>query len=71
VTPNGGQYTILIDLNGSKTNYTMTELDLRYVIISLIGPDNNVWWIEDNNAPQQNNETNFNAWTNSHTFPSP
>ncbi len=49
----------------------MTELDLRYVIISLIGPDNNVWWIEDNNAPQQNNETNFNAWTNSHTFPSP
>ncbi len=81
MTPNGGQYTILIDLNGSKTNYTMTELEqtecisfpvnLRYVIISLIGPDNNVWWIEDNNAPQQNNETNFNAWTNSHTFPSP
>ena len=27
VTPNGGKYTILIDLNGSKTNYTITELE--------------------------------------------
>jgi hypothetical protein len=81
VTPNGGQYIMLIDLNGSKTNYTISQLDqtecipfpvnLGYVTISLIGPDKKVWWVEGNNAPQQNNGTNFNAWTNSHSFPSP
>jgi glucan endo-1,3-alpha-glucosidase len=81
VTPNGGKYTMMIDLNGSKTSYIITELEqtecipfpmnLGYVHISLIGPDSKVWWVEGDNAPQQNNGTNFNAWTNSHTFPSP
>jgi glucan endo-1,3-alpha-glucosidase len=81
VTPNGGQYTIMINLNGSKTSYNITQLEqtecipfpvnLGYVTISLIGPDSKVWWTEGDNAPQQNNGTNFNAWTNSHSFPSP
>jgi glucan endo-1,3-alpha-glucosidase len=81
VTPNGGQYTMMIDLNGSKTNYTITQLEQTecitfsinpgYVIISLIGPDSKIWWSEANNVPQKNNGSNFNAWTNSHIFPSP
>jgi glucan endo-1,3-alpha-glucosidase len=81
VTPLGGKYTMMIDLNGSKTSYIITQLEqtecipfpmnLGYVHISLIGPDSKVWWVEGNNAPQQNNGTNFNAWTNSHSFPSP
>jgi hypothetical protein len=81
VTPNGGQYTMMIDLNGSKTNYTITQLEQTecipfsvnsgYVTISLIGPDRKIWWSDDNNAPQQNNGSNFNAWTNSHSFTSP
>lgn len=81
VTPKGGKYTMMIDLNRSTTSYNITQLeqtecipfpmDLGYVTLSLIGPDDKVWWVEENNAPQHNNGTNFNAWTNSHSFPSP
>ena len=81
IKPNGGQYTMIVDLNASKTTYNITQLEqtecipfpanLGYVTLSLIGPDRKVWWIEANNAPQANNGTNFNAWTNMHTFPSP
>jgi glucan endo-1,3-alpha-glucosidase len=81
VTPNGGQYTMMVDLNGSKTSYKITQLEQTecipfpanpgYVTISLIGPDNKVWWSEGNNAPQQNSGNNFNAFSNSRSFPSP
>jgi hypothetical protein len=72
---------MVVDLNGSKTSYTITELEQTecipypsnpgYVTISLIGPDNNVWWAEGYNAPQQNSGNNFNAFVNSHSFSSP
>ncbi|CAF0948894.1 unnamed protein product [Rotaria sp. Silwood1] len=81
VNPNGGQYTVVVDLNGSKTSYKITQLEQTecipfpanpgYVTISLVGPDNNVWWAEGNNVPQQNSGNNFNAFANSHSFPSP
>jgi hypothetical protein len=71
----------MVDLNGSKTSYIIAQLEqtecipfpanLGYVTISLIGPDSKVWWIEGNNAPQYYNGSNFNAWTNGHSFPSP
>jgi len=72
---------MVVDLNGSKTNYNITQLDqtecipyptnLGHVIMSLIGPDGKVWWTEGDNAPQQNIGNNFNAFSNSHSFPSP
>jgi glucan endo-1,3-alpha-glucosidase len=81
VTPTGGQYTMIVDLNGSKTNFTITQLEQTecipfpanpgYVTLSLIGPDGKVWWAEGNNAPQQSSGNNFNAFSNSHSFPSP
>ena len=81
IRPNGGQYTILVDLNGMTSSYNITQLEqtecipfpinLGYVTISLIGPDKQIWWVQSNNAPQHNNGTNFNAWTNCHIFPSP
>lgn len=81
VTPNGGQYTIVVDLNGTKTTYTITELEqtecipfpanFGYVTISMIGPDGKVWWSNSDNAPQQQSGNNFNAFANSHVFPSP
>jgi hypothetical protein len=81
VTPNGGQYTMMVDLNGSKTSFKITQLEQTecipfpanpgYVTLSLIGPDGKVWWAEGNNAPQQSSGDNFNAFSNSHSFPSP
>lgn len=81
VTPLGGQYTVTVDLNGSRTNITITQLEqtecipfpanLGYVTLSLVGPDGKVWWSEGNNAPQQSTGNNFNAYSNSHSFPSP
>jgi hypothetical protein len=81
VNPNRGYYTVVVDLNCSKTNYKITELEQTecipyrsnpgYVTISMIGPDNNVWWAKGNNVPQQNSGNNFNAFVNSHSFPSP
>ena len=81
ITPLGGQYQMVVDLNGSKTTYPVTQLDQTtcvpfssnpgYVTISLIGPDGKVWWAEGNNAPQSNSGDNFNAFSNSHSFPSP
>lgn len=79
--PNGGQYTVTVDLNGSKTNYQVNQLEQTecipfpanpgYVTISLTGPDNKVWWSEGKNTPQQNSGNNFNAFANMHIFPSP
>jgi len=81
ISPLGGQYTVIVDLNGSKTEYKITELDqtecipfptsLGYVTISLVGPDNTIWWTNDNNVRQQSNGNNFNAFVNSHSFQSP
>ncbi|CAF3398298.1 unnamed protein product [Rotaria socialis] len=79
--PSGGQYTVVVDLNGSKTSYKITKLEQTecipfpanpgYVTVSLIGPDNKVWWAEGNNAAQQSSGNNFNPFTNSHSFTSP
>ena len=81
ISPSGGQYTMVVDLNGSKTNYKITKLEqtecipfpsnLGYVTISMIGPDNKVWWTNADNAPQRQSGNTFNAFANSHTFPSP
>jgi glucan endo-1,3-alpha-glucosidase len=81
VRPNGGYYTIIVDLNGSKQNYRIVELDQTkcipfssnpgYVTISMTGPDNKVWWAEGKNVPQQSSGNNFNAFVNSYSFRSP
>ena len=81
IKPLGGQYTIVVDLNGSKTSYFITKLEQTecipfsknpgYVNVSLIGPDGLVWWLETKNAFQQKTGNNFNAFANSHSFPSP
>ena len=81
IEPNSGHYEVKIDLNGNETSYKITQLEqtecipfssnLGYVTISLIGPDNKVWWAKGNNAPQQYNGNNFNAFANSFSFPSP
>jgi glucan endo-1,3-alpha-glucosidase len=81
IRPNGGQYTVMVDLNGSKTTFKITQLEQTecipypatpgYVTISLIGPDDKVWWSEGKNAPQQSTGNNFNAFANSHIIPSP
>lgn len=81
VRPLGGMYTMLIDLNGTKSSYIITKLEQTecipfpaitgYVTISMQGPDNNIWWAEGNNIPQQSSGNNFNAFVNSHSFPSP
>jgi len=80
-TPQGGHYTVEVDLNGTVQRYQIFQLEqtecipfaghLGYVTISLIGPDNNVWFSNGNNIPLQNAGNNFNAFTNSHRFPSP
>mgnify|MGYP002384306871 CR=1 FL=1 len=80
-TPLGGRYTMIVDLNGSKIGYNITQLEQTacipfpanpgYVTLSLIGPDGKVWWSEGNNLAQQSRGDNFNAFTNSHSFPSP
>ena len=80
-SPNGGQYTMVIDLNGSKTSYKITKLEqtecipfpsnVGYVTISMIGPDNKVSWINKDNPAQLQSGNNFNAFANSHIIPSP
>jgi hypothetical protein len=72
---------MMVDLNGSKTSFKITQLEQTecipfpanpgYVTLSLIGPDGKVWWAEGNNAPQQSIGDNFNAFSNSRSFPSP
>jgi glucan endo-1,3-alpha-glucosidase len=81
IRPNGGQYTVMVDLNGSKSTYKITQLEqtecipypanVGSVTISLIGPDDKVWWAEGKNVPQQSSGNNFNAFANMHIFPSP
>lgn len=81
VQPLGGKYTMIVDLNGTVKMYDITQLEQTecipfpanpgYVTISLKGPDNNIWWAEGNNAVQQSSGNTFNAFTNSHSFPSP
>ncbi len=81
VRPLGGVYTMIIDLNGQKSSYIISKLEqtecipfpasLGYVTISMQGPDNNIWWAEGKNIPQQSSGNNFNAFVNSHSFTSP
>lgn len=81
VRPQGGVYTMIIDLNGTKSRYPITKLDQTecipysatpgYVTISMEGPDGKVWWAEGKNIPQRNSGNNFNAFVNSHSFASP
>ncbi|KAJ6634661.1 Glucan endo-1,3-alpha-glucosidase agn1 [Pseudolycoriella hygida] len=79
--PLGGYYTMEVNLNGSIHRYTIYQLEqtecvpfpqtVGFVTISLIGPDNGVWWSNGHNVPMQSSGNNFNAFANSHRFPSP
>lgn len=80
-SPLGGRYTVEVNLNGSIHRYTVDQLEqtecipfpanLGFVTISLIGPDNGIWWSNGQNIPLQSSGNNFNAFANSHRFPSP
>lgn len=81
VRPLGGQYTMIVDLNGTVKSFIITKLEQTecipfptnpgYVTISLRGPDGKIWWAEGNNVTQKPSGNNFNAFANSHSFPSP
>uniref|UniRef100_A0A914Y579 Glycoside hydrolase family 71 protein n=1 Tax=Panagrolaimus superbus TaxID=310955 RepID=A0A914Y579_9BILA len=81
VTPRGGKYKMIVDLNNNKHEYFITKLEQTecipfpsnpgYVTLSMIGPDGKVWWADGKNAAQQSSGNNFNAFSNYYSFGSP